>query len=209
MGLAYMLLLGGCTSFGNVMSGSGAFQASDPTPTSTPNLTISGKAINGYLANALVFQDINQDGLLSAGESLTITGIDGAYTLAAQSGPIVVKPVNQLTANEKVQATPVLNTLGIYNPDLANTYYVNSAGAVVNFTGQMQLLTTTGAKNANVTPMSTLVAGLVGSGKYDLQRAEQKAFDIFGVSSQVDYVALIKAADPTLVALGTESQRKR
>lgn len=208
MGLAYMLLLGGCTSFGNVMSGSGAFQASDPTPTSTPNLTISGKAINGYLANALVFQDINQDGLLSAGESLTITGIDGAYTLAAQSGPIVVKPVNQLTANEKVQATPVLNTLGIYNPDLANTYYVNSAGAVVNFTGQMQLLTTTGAKNANVTPMSTLVAGLVGSGKYDLQRAEQKAFDIFGVSSQVDYVALIKAADPTLVALGTESQKK-
>ena len=208
MGLAYMLLLGGCTSFGNVMSGSAAFQPSESTPSNASNATISGKAINGYLANALVFQDINLDGLLSTGESLTITGIDGAYTLAAQSGPIVVKPVNQLTASEKVQATPVLNALGIYNPDLANTYYINNAGAVVNFTGQMQLLTPAGGKNANVTPMSTLVAGLVGSGKYDLQRAEQKAFDIFGVSSQVDYVALTKAADPTLAALATESQKK-
>jgi Ca2+-binding RTX toxin-like protein len=210
LGLVYMLLLGGCTSFGNVMSGSSQGQAGllNNGDQSDNNNTISGRVINGYLANALVFQDINSDGLLSNGEPLTITGIDGTYSLAAKTGNIVVKPINYLTADEKINATTKFNELGLYNPDLATTYYVNSSGGIVNFTGQMKLLSPKGSSNLNVTPLSTMVAGLVNSGIYDDQRAEQKVIEIFGVSSQTDYIALSKSVDPVASNLGIESQNR-
>lgn len=206
MHLLYLLLLGGCSSFGNVMSGSGAGQASALDALTTETLT--GKAINGYLANALVFQDINNDGFLSGGEPLTITGLDGSFSLASKTGAIIVKAVNHLTTDEKLNATPTLNAAGIYNPDIANTYYINNDGAVVNFSGLLKLASTNGATKVNITPMTTYVAGLVSSGKYDAQQAEQKAVEMFGVSSQVDYVALSKSADPLLAAAGSESQKK-
>lgn len=207
MHLLYLFLLGGCSSFGNVMSGLGAGQSFDALPTDTSKI-LTGKTINGYLANALVFQDINSDGFLSGGEPLTITGLDGSFSLASKTGAIVVKPVNHLTTDEKLNATQTLNAAGIYNPDVANTYYINNNGAVVNFSGLLKLASTNGATKVNVTPMTTYVAGLVSSGKYDAQQAEQKAVEMFGVSSQVDYVALSKSTDSQIAAAGIESQNK-
>lgn len=194
LGLFYLLLLGGCTSFGNVMTGSSQSQGqgslTDDDLSADASKSISGRVINGYLANALVFQDINNDGLLSKGESLTVTGIDGIYSLAEKTGNIIVKPINRLSDDEKINAAPTLNSLGLYNPDLATTYYVDDSGGIVNFTGQMQLINSNASGNYNVTPLTTLVAGLVGSGKYNLQAAEQKVAYIFGVDSHTDYIAL-------------------
>ena len=49
------------------------------------NETISGKLIDGYVAGATVFQDLDNDGVLDAGEPSTITDATGAFTLTLQS----------------------------------------------------------------------------------------------------------------------------
>ena len=204
LGLFYLLLLGGCTSFGNVMTGSSQSQGSltDDDLSADASKSINGRVINGYLANALVFQDVNNDGLLSKGEPLTVTGIDGIYSLAEKTGNIIVKPINRLSDDEKINAAPTLNSLGLYNPDLATTYYVDDRGGIVNFTGQMQLINSNAPSNYNVTPLTTLVAGLVGSGKYNLQAAEQKVAYIFGVDSHTDYIALTRSVSSSESSVG-------
>jgi hypothetical protein len=62
----------------------------------TPIYTSGGAAVKGPLANALVFIDLNGDGLLGAGELSTTTGVDGSYSFdtddqALLLGDIVVK----------------------------------------------------------------------------------------------------------------------
>ncbi len=210
LGLFYLLLLGGCTSFGNVMTGSSQSQGSlmDDDLSADASKSINGRVINGYLANALVFQDVNNDGLLSKGESLTVTGIDGIYSLAEKTGNIIVKPINRLSDDEKISAAPTLNSLGLYNPDLATTYYVDDSGGIVNFTGRMQLINSNVSSNYNVTPLTTLVAGLVGSGKYNLQAAEQKVAYIFGVDSHADYIALSRSVSSSESSVGIVAKNR-
>ena len=42
--------------------------------------TITGKVIDGYVSNALVFQDFNGDGTLNTGQSKTRTNATGSFT---------------------------------------------------------------------------------------------------------------------------------
>ena len=49
------------------------------------NETISGKLIDGYIGGATVFQDLDDDGVLDAGEPYTTTDSTGAFSLTLQS----------------------------------------------------------------------------------------------------------------------------
>lgn len=190
--LWYLFALGGCSSYGELK-----LESTPDASTSTKEelsgedsiRVISGRAINGYLANALVFQDINADGLVTLGEPVTITGDDGSFKITdPKTGSLIVKPINTLSLDEQVGARQALDEAGIGNPDFSNTFYLNGDGGITTFTGELRLQDPSAASTVNITPISTFVSGLTGSGLYTLAQAEYKANNLFGVSSQLDYI---------------------
>ncbi len=50
---------------------------------------LAGQVVDGYVANATVFRDANNNGALDDGESFTTTDIDGNFTLEGGSGPLI------------------------------------------------------------------------------------------------------------------------
>ena len=52
---------------------------------------VSGNAIDGYIEGATIFADADGDGIWDAGEAITTTGVDGAFTLANAEGNLVLQ----------------------------------------------------------------------------------------------------------------------
>ncbi len=170
---------------------------------------IQGRAINGYLVNALVFQDTNRDGLLSLNENVALTDASGQFVLpGTSSGDLIVKPVNMLSDAEKAGAQDRLRAIGVVNPDTLTTYYKTASGDRVDFKGQLELPAAMVGGSVNVTPLTTLVSGLVHTGKMDLASANQKVEQLFGMSPATDYVALAASAAAVDVQAGTDLQHK-
>ncbi len=156
-----------------------------------PITLITGRAINGYLVNALVFQDSNKDGLLSQTENLAITDSSGLFKLpSGSSGDLIVKPINLLSDAEKANAQPQFRALGISNPDVLSTYYIDNSGTKTLFKGQLEVAESMIGTSVNITPLTTLANGLASSGKMDIATANQKVTAIFGLDPSTDYVAL-------------------
>lgn len=170
---------------------------------------ISGRAINGYLINALVFQDANNDGLLSANENLALTDINGNFKLPGNSsGDLIVKPINYLTDAEKNHSVSQLNSIGIQNPDNLSTYYLNNDGTRTSFKGQLELAAASVASTVNITPLTTMVNGLLSSGKFDLINATQKVANLFGLPPSTDYVAMANSSLSIEASAGADLQKK-
>ncbi len=124
---------------------------------------IEGKAINGYLENAIIFIDLNGDGKLSSGEPITLSK-QGAFSLEASSvGPVVAVAVDQLSAAERAYALPALSAKGIEIPDGLTTTYQHN-GEVSRFSGRMESQLADSNESTNITPLSTLQSALVRSG---------------------------------------------
>lgn len=208
-------LLEGCTtmygpSAGVSVGGDGAEASSDPSNSAdTQGTTITGRAINGYLVNALVFQDANKDGLLSADENLALTDLNGNFKLpGTSSGDLIVKPINFLSDAEKLNSLPQLNSIGIQNPDNLSTYYLNSDGTKTLFKGQLELASASIGTAVNITPLTTMVNGLMSSGQFDLVNATQKVVNIFGLPPSTDYVAMASSNLPSEGTAGVDLQKK-
>lgn len=170
---------------------------------------IQGRAINGYLVNALVFQDANRDGLLSLNENVALTDASGQFTLpGTSSGDLIVKPVNMLSDAEKAGAQERLRAIGVVNSDTLTSYYKTASGDRVDFKGQLELPAAMVAGSVNVTPLTTLVSGLVHAGKLDLASANQKVEQLFGMATATDYVALAASAKAVDAQDGTDLQHK-
>lgn len=170
---------------------------------------IQGRAINGYLVNALVFQDANRDGLLSLNENVALTDASGLFTLPGTStGDLIIKPVNMLSDAEKAGAQERLRAIGVVNPDILTSYYKTSSGDRVDFKGQLELPAAMVGGYVNVTPLTTLVSGLVHAGKLDLASANQKVEQLFGMAPATDYVALAASATAGAAQGGADLQHK-
>ena len=61
----------------------------DADGTASGTTTLSGQVVDGYIANATVFRDANDNGVLDDGEVFTTTDIDGNFSLEGGSGPLV------------------------------------------------------------------------------------------------------------------------
>lgn len=77
--IAFLVALASCGGGGGAGS-SGGNEASSQN-NSTPTSGISGVVMDGYLSNATVFLDVNDNGAFDAGEPTTVTDARGAYTL--------------------------------------------------------------------------------------------------------------------------------
>ncbi len=64
---------------------------SSPPPVETPPTILQGKAIDGYLAGAIVFADANGNGSRDAGEASATTDASGSFTLVGGSGTLVAQ----------------------------------------------------------------------------------------------------------------------
>jgi Ca2+-binding RTX toxin-like protein len=187
------LFLQGCSSLyvPSAGVGGGVDSGEELSAKVAPITLITGRAINGYLVNGLVFQDANKDGLLSPTENLAITDSSGLFKLpSGSSGDLIVKPINLLADAEKANALPQLRALGISNPDVLSTYYIDNSGVRTLFKGQLEVAESMIGTSVNITPLTTLASGLASSGKMDIASANQKVTEIFGLDPSTDYVAL-------------------
>lgn len=171
--------------------------------------TIKGRAINGYLVNALVFQDANKDGMLSQNENIALTDANGNFSLPGSShGDLIVKPINLLSDAEKADGQKQLRAIGLINPDVLSTYYVSPSGVRKDFKGQLEISGAILSAEVNITPLTTLVNGLVNSGQFDLSSANQKVTSLFGMPSTTDYVALSATSSVQQARQGEALQNK-
>ncbi len=124
-------LLTGCGSTSATDAGvSGDTGAKTPT-----NLSINGKAVDGYLQYATVCLDINQDGYCQATEPMSSTNKDGSFTL---------------NISAEAQKDPA------YNSAMLLVYGGKDVDTGADFKGK--LLSPADAKEIVVSPITTLVA---------------------------------------------------
>ena len=194
-GLLIAPLLAGCaTGGGSIVSGGGvesviAVTAPPPPTLESPSTRVlSGKAINGYLDLALVYVDLNQDGLLSAGEPLTVSR-EGNFSLVASEGSsVVVAALQSLSEAERVVADQQLLTLGVDLSEAPQTSYV-SEGARKFFSGRLEANTAEDLQSINVTPLSTIAASLQRASGLSAVEADLLVRERFGVNPAEDYLS--------------------
>ncbi len=216
--LWYLFALGACSSYGGMGSSSNESDAAvgvgvpdegvSAAEKPSADLSLTGRAINGYLINALVFEDINRDGFLSLGEAASMTDVDGVFSFTdAISGLLIAKPLSRLTSIEKQYASETFLKAGILSPDLAVTYYLKDDGAVSIFNSELRVENSPTGGSINLTPMTTFVSALTSSGEYSVEAAETKSYELFGENSQFDYIASKESSDVAVSTNATNAQR--
>ena len=143
------------------------------------NETISGKLIDGYIGGATVFQDLDNDGVLDAGEPYTTTDSTGAFSLTLQSASSDT-PVRVINSGFDTATNDVLTA----SLDISAT----SSGSYI------------------LTPLSTLSARML-SFDSDLYKdtAEQIVADAFGITlSDVPSTSLF-GYDPIATMIGSDA----
>ncbi len=165
---------------------------------------IGGKAINGYLENALVFSDSNRDGALSLAESFALTDRLGNYLLANPAvAPLVVKSLNVLTDAERGVLESNFSDTQITQLRSLQTKQLNSDSTQSNWTGILKtnLSTNTSGQTVNITPYTTLYQSLLE--QVDADQAKNLIQAIYGILPDQDYV---KAVAQGLVDAGIQAQ---
>ena len=135
LGSAAVLALAAC-------GGGGEGSTATPAENAPTGPTISGKAIDGYLENALVCLDMNGNNVCDAGEPSAVTDDNGSYSLAV-SGDMTGKRV-------LVQATTATK-------DKARPGYTFPAGFSLS-------ALVDGTTGQHVTPLTTMVIAQMESG---------------------------------------------
>ena len=143
------------------------------------NETISGKLIDGYIGGATVFQDLDNDGVLDAGEPYTTTDSTGAFSLTLQSASSDT-PVRVINSGFDTATNDVLTA----SLDISAT----SSGSYI------------------LTPLSTLSARML-SFDSDLYKdtAEQIVADAFGITLSDAPSTSLFGYDPIATMIGSDA----
>lgn len=135
--------------------------SSNQSPSQSQALeSIKGLAIDGYLKNATVFLDLNENGTLDSGEPSTLTDETGSYTLKATA--------NQLATHHVIVIAKSGVTIDQDNPNTAIT--------------QTYTLTAPIGKTEVISPITTLISSKIGDGK-TLSEAETEILADFGLQN--------------------------
>ena len=85
------------------------------------NETVTGVLIDGYLAGALVFQDLNNNGQFDAGEPYTTSDVLGNFSLTLQS-PSPDAPVRVVNSGFDIGGNDVLTAMLDISPTSSGKY---------------------------------------------------------------------------------------
>lgn len=156
--------------------GGGGTTGSATTPGST-TASITGKVADGYLVNATVFLDKNNNYQLDAGEPSAITDSTGAYSLAIDPADVGKYPIVALATKgvtiDKDTNLPVTSTYVLSMPATAMSGTVNS-----NF----------------ISPMSSQLREMMETGNYATMQDAMSALRTklglpAGIGMMDDYIA--------------------
>ena len=158
---------------------------------STSNVTaVTGKVADGYLVGATVFLDKNGNYQLDAGEPSATTDANGAYTLKLDPAdvgnyPIVVMATQGVTIDTDTNL-PIQHSFVLSMPK------DSVSGTVSNF----------------ISPMSTQVRELMGTGKYTLAQAMDQLRAQLGLPAGANVMAdfLTNPGDATSQTMHTASR---
>jgi hypothetical protein len=163
----------------------GAGSSGSPTST-TPSsalTAVSGKVADGYLVNATVFLDQNNNYQLDAGEPSAVTDANGAYTLNISADDLGKYPIVVLAVKGQ--------TIDLDNPGstIINSYVMSLPPAAVS-----------GTISAMVSPMSTLIrenmAANPGMSLSDAMTQLRNQMNLpSGTDMMADYVKLAASSD--------------
>jgi hypothetical protein len=151
--------------------GSGSTTSSGVTAGGTTT-AVAGKVADGYLVGATVFLDKNGNYQLDAGEPSAQTDANGAYTLnldPADVGqyPIVVLAIQGVTTDSDTPGQTLLHSYILSLPK------DSVSGTVSNF----------------ISPMSTQVREMMGTGQYSMLQAMDEMRTRLGLPVQADIMA--------------------
>ena len=160
-------------------SGSLSSTQSVSVTVSDVNETISGKLIDGYIGGATVFQDLDNDGVLDAGEPSTTSDATGAFSLTLESSS-ADSPVRVINSGFDTAANDVLTA----SLDISST----SSGSYI------------------LTPLSTLSARMLSfDDELYKDTAEQIVADAFGISLSSAPSASLFGYDPISLMAGSDA----
>ncbi|MEF9416835.1 hypothetical protein ABXT21_12250 [Ralstonia sp. SM1864_UCD524_TZ4] len=170
-------VLAGCGGGGESTTTTNSPGTNSPTPAG--QMSISGKAIDGYLVGAKICVDLNNNGACDAGEPSTVTGPDGSYTLAVDG------------------STPGKKLLAVVTPatkDLSRPGY--------SFPAEFTLSSIINSEaTQHITPLTSLVAAQVDAGRSRTD-ASNAVVTLLGGSVNLndDYIANGNGSAATLAA---------
>jgi hypothetical protein len=197
-------ILSGCAGLPSDRVASSDSSGGVSSGASTADSLLGGKAINGYLENALVFNDANNDGALGRGESFALSDRLGNYLLTNPVvAPIVVKSLNFLSDTERGVVESNLNSQQIEQFRNLETKQLIDAGNQVNWTGILKtnLSSVKNSEVVNITPYTTLFQSL--SEQVGAIEAQALIKTVYGIDPDQDYV---KAVSQGLISSDIQSQ---
>ncbi len=134
----------------------------------------SGIVMDGYLKNAFVFLDLNDDGIYNLGEPQTTTDANGGYTLSASP--------SDLQKHAIIAVAIAGSTVDLDAPNLT--------------VSQQYSLTAPVGKNSVISPITTLIASKISQGLnvVDAENAVKSDLGLTNIDLYKDYIAA-KASD--------------
>jgi len=177
LALSVAIIFTACGGNGSGSGDDGSESESGDDGSGSSSLTITGNAVDGYLRNALVCVDTNNNLECDDNESFSKTTSTGGYTLSV----------------DKDQALASIIAYGGVDD-----------GTGQRFNGILKAPLDKGAVKLNITPLTTLIAAQIertggdAADETTIAEATQKVADTFGMETALlnaDPVALAKAGD--------------
>ena len=171
-----------------LLTGCGGSSSSSNNDEGTQSSVVKGKAIDGYLRNATVILDMNNNGYFDVGEPITATLPDGSFNLDVSS-----------VKNDANYSKAMLVIYDGIDNDTGN-----------RFTGKIKAPNDGNLTQINVTPITTQVVALMDQ-NVSKTEAEQKVKTIFDIPANVSLnanpIALNKKGDPSLLKASLALQK--
>jgi len=167
-----------------LIAGCGGGSSTQATPAASTS--VSGAVADGYLVGATVFLDKNENYQLDAGEPSTTTDDKGAYTLNLDPADLGKYPIVAIAMEGKTSDTDD-------NHALTYSYILSMPKESVS-----------GTVNSNfISPMSSQVRELMGTGKYTMPQAMAELRRRLGLPAEANMLAdyMKNQNDATFIAM--------
>ena len=182
--------------------GNSSTATNDPTP---DPVTISGQVMDGYLQDARVFLDLNNNGLHDASEPETRSGANGEFSLSTtetipEDATVIAEAVAGVTIDrDDDQTVPLGYTLR--SPLIKNTDAVSAQNA-----GDAQDLD---SYTSIVSPLTTLISTeMIANGRTFEAAADKVAADLgLSIAPEKNYIKLKESDDPEIVRYAERAHR--
>jgi 2',3'-cyclic-nucleotide 2'-phosphodiesterase (5'-nucleotidase family) len=158
-----------------VLGGVGLVAASGNSSAPTEALTIKGKLVDGYIAGATVFVDLNKNGQLDAGEASTVSDAQGNFTLPqGLNGPIVAMGGRDISTG--------LDFTGVLKAPAGSTTVTPLTTLVAELMAKDNLLTVSAAQDRVLDAVGLTAL----KGKVDLTKLDPVAGAAAGTAGALD-----------------------